>query len=83
MARKLAALVLGLSVIAMILLAIRQREVEIAREAARAHWRLAEQRREMVTRQARLNEATHPDRIRERMEPARSAARQGEPRWGG
>lgn len=80
MARKLAALVLGLSVIAMILLAIRQREVEIAREAARAHWRLSEQRRAQAALQTRLDQATTPDRIRERMEV--TDAKTAGTRWG-
>ncbi len=83
MARKLAVLVLGLMVIAMALLAIRQREVEVAREAARAHWRLNEQRRTLATLQQRLAELTHPDRIRERMRGAPEvASREGGRPWG-
>jgi len=83
-ARKLVVVVLGLLVIAMALLAIRQREVEIAREVARAHWRLIEQRRAIASWHKELAEVTHPDRIREGIGAVQEAAAQeASSPWGG
>ncbi|MDA1008070.1 MAG: hypothetical protein O2800_03575 [Planctomycetota bacterium] len=68
MVRKLVVLVVGLAAIAMALLALRQREAEISREAARAHWRIREQERSMAQLELRLNQAVAPSQLRDRVE---------------
>ncbi|MSR29527.1 MAG: hypothetical protein EXS03_08145 [Phycisphaerales bacterium] len=61
---KIAALVLGIGVLACGVLVERQQRYELARDISRAHWRMLEQERTLWALRAEIARRTRPDEVR-------------------
>ncbi len=61
---KIAALVLGIGVLACGVLVQRQQRYELARDISRAHWRMLEQEHTLWTLRAEIARRTRPEEVR-------------------